>query len=138
MQANDAHQQPLDLVVKREIRDTVGDETIRRQKDALAAWNLSIAESGLDDKLIYLDLGIDAAQFSRMRTGKANYPINRLSQFMDVVGNEILLRYLAWERGYGLVRLQSEVERENEFLKQEKAELEKKVEHFQEFLKLSK
>lgn len=41
----------------------------------------------------------------------AHFPTDKLEQFMDLVGNEIPLQWLAHRRGKGLVLLLSEAER---------------------------
>lgn len=66
---------------------------IERKKDLLAAVNLCMDVSGLDDKEIYMALGIDAGHFSNIRKGKSgcNFPINKLNELMDLCGNDIPL-----------------------------------------------
>jgi len=53
---------------------------------------------------------------------------------MEVCGNEIPLRWLALSRGYGLFRLKSEVELENERLKAELSAQEAKLATIMEFM----
>lgn len=91
---------PLDLITKRH--------------DMLGAINLMFDISGLDDKEIYITLGIDAGHFSNIRKGKSSchFPTNKLNAAMDLCGNEIPLVWLAHSRGKGLHMLETESERQ--------------------------
>lgn len=84
--------------------------------------------AGLDDKELCRALGIDAAKWSRIKTGQAHFPQERLQKLMDVCGNEVPLIWLALRRGYELKEVEDEwkrqarVEREaKERLQQENA-----------------
>lgn len=93
-------------------RTSVAQEVVQSCKDMLAAFNLAINVSGLDEKEVYMALDIDPGQWSRMRKGDAHFPLNKLTLFCDVVQNEIVLDYLAWCRGKGLHMLESEAQRQ--------------------------
>jgi hypothetical protein len=84
----------------------VSTAVIYRQPDALSALRLSVQVSGLDEKQIYMPLGVDKAQWSRIMSGQAHFPTNKYELFMDLVGNEILLVWLAYRRGKGLLDLE--------------------------------
>lgn len=101
-------------------------ELIVAQPSLLAAINLCITASGLEDKEIYLELGIDAGHFTNLRKGKGHFPTEKLNDLMDLCGNEAPLIWLANSRGQGLVQLKSETERllEAERERREAAELE--------------
>lgn len=86
-------------------------ELIRRQQHACAAFSLSCQSSGLDDKEIYLSLGIDAGTFSRIKKGEATLQGDKLAEFTRVVGNTIFLEWLAYQIGCTLVVIKSEAER---------------------------
>ena len=88
--------------------------TVVKQKSLLGAINLCIAESGLEDKEIYLTLGIDAGHFSKIRKGEAHFPTNKLNDLCDLCGNEAALQWWANSRGYALVMIKSEAERRAE------------------------
>jgi len=130
-------QQTLDLLVNRG-RKQVDIEYIHRCESMTDAIKLCVDLAPVPEKSVCLDLGVDQAQWSRIKTGQAHFPQRKINELMDICGNEAPMQWLAWSNGYGLVRLQSHVERENDLLKAEKLELEKKLEHFQEFLKLGK
>lgn len=91
---------PLELVVKQ-----------RTMSQAVA---LCVQMSGLEEKEVYLPLGIDAGHWTRIMKGDAHFPLNKLSDLMDMCGNEAPLVWLANVRGYGLVVLQSEAEKRAE------------------------
>ena len=136
--ALDEQQQSLSLRVVRDMGNTVEDSVISKQPDLLSAIKLCISSSGLNDNQVAMELEIQEAQFSRILKGQAHFPPNKLEALMDFCGNEIPLRWLAMHRGYGLVKLKSRLEGELEDEKQKNAELEMKLQHFEEFQKIVK
>lgn len=96
-------------------------ETIMRRRDFLGAINLCIELSGLADKEICLDLGIDPAQWSKIRKGEAHFPPNKLQRLMLICGNQVPLVWLARTHGYELVQIETETQR---LLKEERAKRE--------------
>lgn len=88
-------------------------DVIMQRKDLLGAINLCIDISGLDDKELYISLGIDAGHWSNIRKGKCgtHFPTNKLIQLMGLCGNQIPLIWLARVSGYGLHMLETEAER---------------------------
>jgi len=99
-------------LVRRPDRADLPIGTVMRRKDFLGAINLCIEISGLDDKEIYLELGIDAAQWSRIRKGDAHFPPNKLQSLMTVCRNEVPLVWLARSYGYELVQIETETQRQ--------------------------
>lgn len=93
---------PLDLIV--------------RQPTLSSAIALCVQASGLEDKEVYLSLGIDAGHWSRIMKGDAHFPVNKLIDLMDLCGNEAPLTWLSNQRGYGLVLLKTEADRRIEDL----------------------
>ena len=122
----------------RESTQAVDYLTIKKQSSFLAAINLCCSVSGLNDKQIYMELDIAAGQWTRIKSGDAHFPPNKLDELMDLCGNEIPLIWLANQRGYGLQKLQTALERELEEERQKSADLEKKLEHFTEFMNKGK
>ncbi len=98
-------------LARRPEQPSVSVDTIMRQRCFLGAINLGIELSGLDDKEIYLELGIDASQWSRIRKGDAHFPPNKLQSLMTVCGNQVPLIWLARQYGYELVQIESETQR---------------------------
>jgi len=106
-----------------------------RRKDFLGAINLCIELSGLDDKEIYLELKIDAAQWSRIRKGEAHFPPNKLQSLMTVCGNQVPLIWLARQYGYELVQIESETQRLLRIEHDARVEAEKKLAYAESLLK---
>lgn len=104
-------------------------EVVRRQKTAAAAFALACQSSGLEDKEIYSELGLDAGYFARMKKGEATLQADQLVRFCDVVNNRIYPEWMAYQIGCTLVQIKSEAERllEAEKLRREKAESENKL-----------
>lgn len=90
----------------------VSPEVVRAQPSFRAALRLAANASGLEEKEIYLPLKIDAGHWTRMMNGDANFPDDKIEQFMDLVENEIPLEWLAFRRGKGLHMLEGEAERQ--------------------------
>jgi len=82
--------------------EAVTADVIFKQPDMLSALKLALQVSGREEKEIYLPLGIDKAQWSRILSGHAHFPINKWTQLFDLLGNEIPLIWLAYRRGKGL------------------------------------
>lgn len=134
MNAIEHRQEVLDLHVVRRAHEAIGDDVIRRQPDLRAAIRLCVDVSGLLEKQVCLELTIDNGHWARIKKGEAHFPPEKLNLLMDVCGNEIPLRWQNMKRGYGMVRLKSEVEVENELLRMENAEKDKKLAYFEEII----
>lgn len=117
----------LALIRKAE-RIDVSMQLIERQATMAGAIALCVQVSGLEDKEVYLSLGIDAGHWSRIMKGDAHFPVNKLCDLMDLCGNEAPLTWLSNHRGYGLVMLKTEAQRRIEELE---AKLAKEVERRQ-------
>lgn len=102
-------------------------ESILARKSLLGAINLCIDLSGLDEKEIYIPLGIDAGHWSNLRKGKGHFPPDRINDLMDLCCNEAPLIWQAYRRGYGLVVLKTEAERRAEAAELRAAQAEMKV-----------
>lgn len=89
-------------------------ELVLKQSTLSGAVALCVQLSGLDDKEIYLSLGIDAGHWTRIMKGDAHFPLNKLNDLCTMCGNESPLIWWANSRGYGLVMLKSEAERRAE------------------------
>jgi len=115
------------LGMKTRRQQPITDELIRKQRSKLAAFRLAVQVSGLDEKEIYLPLGVDKATWSKILSGLFNFPTNKEGQFYDLVGNEIPLTWAAYDRGYALVPLQDEKDRRIADLEQANAELKREI-----------
>lgn len=110
------------LLLRRAKQD-VSAEVIEKLPNFKASLKLCKEISGVNDQQVCQELGIDPAQWSRIWSGQAHFPPEKIPAYMDLCGNIVPLRWLAWKYGYELKPLQSQVERENDQLR---AELEQK------------
>lgn len=78
------------------------DEIIDEIKTPAEALRFSIRQSGLTDKHIYLELGIDPSSWSRVMNGSYQFPLEKLKHFIRICGNDFFLRWLAKDCGYML------------------------------------
>lgn len=102
-------------------------EMIRAKKTSGAAFTLACDSSGLEDKEIYLALGIDAGYFSNIKKGKATLQADLIAAFCTVVGNTIYPEWVAYQVGCTLVQIKTEAERRAEAAERRAAEAELKV-----------
>lgn len=98
-------------------------EMIRSKKTAGASITLACDASGLEDKEIYLQLGIDAGYFSNIKKGKATLQGDLMREFCKVVGNTVYPEWLAYQVGCTLVMVKTEAERRAEEAEQRAAAL---------------
>lgn len=92
---------------------------------------------GLDDKVVVAITGVDAAVWSRIKSGQANPSGDFMQSLMDAAGNEAPLLWLIYRRGYdpsSLRRLETELEAENRRLQEQLKETEKRIEIITEFV----
>jgi hypothetical protein len=99
-------------------------ERIRTQTEAIRACQQF---GGIEDKALVGKDGIvnDLAQWSRIKSGKHFFPQDKFYLFMDRCGNEIPLISAAFRRGYGLVPLETEMERRLRLEREKAIELER-------------
>ena len=65
-----------------------------------------------------MSLELDSGHWSRIVTGSAHFPLNKIAEFCSVVGNTVLPEWIAYQVGCGLVVLKSEAERRAEAAEQ--------------------
>lgn len=85
-----------------------------------------LKHSGLQDKTIAIETGIDAAVLSKIQNGAARLKEADQDALMDACGSEAWLHYWILKRGYdprSLHRMESDLERENRVLKEQLAEM---------------
>lgn len=75
---------------------------VTQQPTLTGAIMLCVYISGLDDRDLAKALAIDPAQWSRIKSGQAHFPQERMNRLMDICGNEAPLIWLASRRGYDL------------------------------------
>lgn len=100
---------------------------VRRQPTWGAALSLCANKSGLLDKIIAADVGIQDAVWSRFKTGINAPSGEQLDKLMTRCGNEAPLYWLLMRRGYdprSLRRYESELETKNRALTERIAQME--------------
>lgn len=115
LSAVDEPQRELGLTRRAEPND-VPVELVQRQKTAAGAFALACQSSGLEDKEIYGELGLDAGYFTRMKKGEATLQADLIEKFCFVVGNRIYPAWVAFQVGCALVEIKTEAERRAEAL----------------------
>lgn len=106
--------QPELALTRRPQNIDVPIELIRAKRTSGAAFTLACDTSGLEDKEIYLALGIDAGYFSNIKKSKATLQADLVADFCRVVGNTIYPEWLAYQVGCTLVVIKTEAERRAE------------------------
>jgi hypothetical protein len=88
--------------------------SILAQPTMTAAIVLCQTVSGLEDKRLVGPKGIvkHAEQWSRIKGGSQAFPQDQYETLFDVCQNEAPLLWLARRRGYGLIPLEGELERQ--------------------------
>lgn len=89
----------------------VTDGVIFAQPDFNRALALSQSIAGLEDKEVYGPLKIDPGLWSRISSGSAHFPMHRYPEYRQIVGNDVLLKWIANRCGYELKPLASDLER---------------------------
>jgi hypothetical protein len=94
----------LDLVVRRPLKPVRNTDVT-----AISSWakalEVTVKGSGLIDKSLAIECGVDAALFSRMVSGQAGWTAEKLERFMDAAGSELPLLWLLHRRGYDVEAL---------------------------------
>jgi transcriptional regulator with XRE-family HTH domain len=119
----------LELVVKRPLR-VIPESEWTWPSEAAAIADM-IAKSGLQEKTIAIEAGIDASTLAKVKQGTARPSEAHLRLMMDASGSEAWIYYWLLRRGYdprSLRRIESDVERENRELRERLAALERERE----------
>lgn len=102
----------LNLLVKRDQR-TIPESEWGWKSEAAAIASM-IATSGLQEKAIAIEAGIDPSTLAKVKQGTARPSEEHLNAMMDACGSEAWLLYWIIRRGYdprSLHKLESETER---------------------------
>lgn len=104
---------------------------VKRRTTLLDAWKYAQEISCLDDKTIYEQLKIDGSHWTKIKNGRASPPADeRFTRYMEVVRNHIPAIWLVEALGYDWASLRphrSDLQRENERLRQELAERDRAI-----------
>ena len=102
----------------------LGDSIVQSRKSLLHAFVSAADQGGLEDKQAAAAAGMDPATWSQFKAGERGIKPLMLNGYLDQCANELPLAYWAFSRGYGLVPLESELEKRlriaNEALDDEK------------------
>lgn len=102
--------------------DEIMDQLIDEIPTMSEAIRCSIRCAKLTDKQVYLELGIDGGQWTRIMSSQAHFPHEKFIELMSICGNDIPLAWLAKKRGYEIRLLKTTFE---DLLQKEKSEKEK-------------
>lgn len=121
---------PLELIVKRPLKPTTLQDLqgVDSESQAIRAM---VRASGLQDKALAVEIGVDNATFSRAQSGQARLSEEQIDRLMDASGSEAWLAFWLVRRGYdpaSLRRIESDVERENRELRERLDTLERERE----------
>lgn len=99
----------------RRVDQAIDVAIVTAQPTFLAAIKLCVSVAGFEsDKQVYSALGIDASHWTRILRGDAHFPVDKLTELMDLCGNEAPLIWLTHNRGYdpaSLRKRETETER---------------------------
>lgn len=116
----------LDLRVKRPLRAVPQSEWEDWTTEAKVLSEM-VSKSGLQDKTIAIEIGVDPAVLSKTKSGQARLAEKDLDAFMDACGSEAWLHFWMLKRGYDprvLRRMESDLEKENRLLRERLAVVE--------------
>jgi hypothetical protein len=109
-------------------------ELSRTIKTWAQALRTSINISGLSDDQVRLELDIDKGNFSRMLSGQANFPIDRLNALCRTLGHSLPLYWIGYQGGFDLIILPKTLEKELEKERLEKEKALERVAYLEELL----
>jgi hypothetical protein len=115
----------LDLRIKRTLRAVpIGEwDTWTSEAKVIAD---TIRTSGLQDKSIAIEIGVDPAVLSKVQSGQARLSEDKMDALMDACGSEAWLHYWLHKRGYDprtMRRLETELERDLRLAREEVVQL---------------
>lgn len=111
----------LDLRVKRSLKHHSETDWPAWTSEAKVIADM-LKNSGLQDKAVAIETGIDPAVLSKAQTGAARLSELHMDALMDATGSEAWLHFWMLKRGYDprhLLRMESDLERENRVLREQ-------------------
>jgi hypothetical protein len=120
----------LELRVKRPLRSIPDAEWSEWTSEAKVIAD-TLKKSGLQDKAVAIEIGIDPAVLSKAASGQARLSETHMDALMDACGSEAWLHFWMLKRGYDprqLHRIESDLERENRLLREELARVQQERE----------
>lgn len=116
----------LDLRIKRPLRQHSETEWPAWSSECKVIADM-LKTSGLQDKTVAIETGIDPAVLSKAQTGQARLNEKQMDALMDATGSEAWLHFWMLKRGYDprvLRRIEGDLERENRVLREKLAAIE--------------
>lgn len=113
----------LDLRVKRPLKSIKETEWSAWTSEAKVIADM-LKNSGLQDKTVAIEIGLDAAILSKAQSGQARLSEQHMDALMDACGSEAWLHYWLVKRGYDprvLRRMETDLEKENRLLREQLA-----------------
>jgi hypothetical protein len=110
----------LELRVKRPLR-TISDTEWPEWTSEAKVIEAMVTKSGLQDKAVAIEIGVDPAVLSKAQSGQARLGEKQMDALMDACGCEAWLHFWILKRGYDprqLHRFESDLERENRKLRE--------------------
>jgi hypothetical protein len=122
----------LDLRIKRPLKPHTESDWAAWTSESKVISDM-LKMSGLQDKTIAIEIGVDSATLSKVQTGQARLSETHMDALMDACGSEAWLLYWNLKRGYDprvLRRIETALELENRQLRErlEKLESDREVE----------
>lgn len=98
---------------------------IRSPKDLLRAFVIGAEIGGLDDQQAAAAAGLDPSTWSQFKSGTRGIKPLEFNTYLEQIGNNLPLAYWAYTRGFELVPLESELQRQLRIEREKRAEVEK-------------
>lgn len=105
---------------------SVDDPKIIELSRSIKSWaqvlRTAMRLGDVTDNSMQIQLGIDKGNFSRILSGQANFPVDKLVLFCEIVGNDLPIHWIAYQRGYELrvipKLLEQQIEQKNKAIKE--------------------
>jgi hypothetical protein len=101
----------------------IDDDVVARQPSLTRAIVVCADIAGFEDKRAAAAAGVDPATWSKIKSGLANFPQENWRKYQAKCGNWLPLQWQARDAGFGLVALETELERQLRTEREAKAHL---------------
>lgn len=117
---------------------SIEDLKLQEIATSLKSWSqvllFSIRHSGLTQDAVRLSMKYDKGTFSRILSGDAHMPPDRLNEFNEIVGHKLTLVWLCLREGYEIRVIPKTLEEQLEKERAEKENALKKVAYLESLL----
>jgi len=90
----------------------IADDVVARQPSLTRAIVVCADIAGFEDKRAAAAAGVDPATWSKIKSGLAHFPQENFRKFQVKCGNWLPYQWAARDAGFGLVPLETELERQ--------------------------